>query len=328
MLISLCLQYTYKMLKLLKYLLLTVVMLLLLALIIPYFLPVSEGEIETEFKPYNNSYFKKIDHVNIHYRLWKPENVKGKVLLLHGFAGSTYTWRHTAQYLYDNGFMVLAADMAPFGYSEKRKDIDFSFQKQAQRLWELCLKTDSAGKWSFIGHSMGAQTAGMMAAIMPQKTDKLVFADGFFSNNMVPSDNQLLSKISQLAPVMQLAEATGKNYFYNKEKFTELLQSAYGQTPDTADVNAYLKPFRYKYLASCILASMAQINTTPKSFADVKAPTLVIWGTKDTWIPLEKAEQFTESYPVIKLYKIENAGHCPMETHAKEFNSIVLNFLN
>ncbi len=205
--------------------------------------------------------------------------------------------------------------------------MNFTFKAQALRLWDLCLKTDSLGSWSIIGHSMGAQIAGMMAALKPEKTDKLIFSDGIFSKTMVPSDNHLLSMVSQLAPVMRLAEAAGQNYFYNEEKFAELLYSAYGKKPDTANVNAYLKPFRYQHLASCILASVSQINSAEETFELVKAPTLIIWGTKDTWIPIEKAEEFTESNPVIKLYKIENAGHCPMETHEKEFNTAVLNFL-
>jgi pimeloyl-ACP methyl ester carboxylesterase len=313
------------MLKLFKYFFYALLLMLLLLLSIPYLMPVVSGEIKEN--PYPNSRFYVSGDANMHYRIWNSNATKGNVMLIHGFSGSTYSWRYTADFLADNGFRVLAVDVPPYGFSERKSHLNYSNEAQAKRLWEICNTIDSLQPWSIAGHSMGAQIAGMMAAQVPNKCAKLIFVDGIFGNEDAVLKKPFYLAALKLSPVKRLAEAAGKIFLFNEEKFSELLESAYGEKPDSADVAAYLKPFAVKNTASCILESGVSKNTSQLNFSDVKAPTLIIWGEKDTWIPLTVGEEFSERNAIIKLYKVEGAGHCPMETHPAEFNNIILNFL-
>src|SRR5690554_7792964 len=45
----------------------------------------------------------------------------------------------------------------------------------------------------------------------------------------------------------------------------------------------------------------------------VKAPTLLMWGELDTWVPLDVMEQFRHNLEDVKLVTYEGVGHMPME---------------
>jgi pimeloyl-ACP methyl ester carboxylesterase len=45
----------------------------------------------------------------------------------------------------------------------------------------------------------------------------------------------------------------------------------------------------------------------------VRAPTLLMWGGRDRWIPPAAAEQFRSRVPGAALRVYPDAGHVPME---------------
>lgn len=59
----------------------------------------------------------------------------------------------------------------------------------------------------------------------------------------------------------------------------------------------------------------------------VKPEAICFWGENDTWVPLAQGERLAGDLPWSELVVIPGAAHCPMETHALEFNSILLDFL-
>ena len=57
-------------------------------------------------------------------------------------------------------------------------------------------------------------------------------------------------------------------------------------------------------------------------------PAIAFWGDKDTWVPLSGMKPVADQIPSIKISVIEGAGHCPMATHADQFNQQMLLFLD
>jgi pimeloyl-ACP methyl ester carboxylesterase len=52
-----------------------------------------------------------------------------------------------------------------------------------------------------------------------------------------------------------------------------------------------------------------------------------IWGEKDSWVPITEGERIKNLVESFDLLVIEDAYHCPMETHYNEFNSILLGIM-
>jgi pimeloyl-ACP methyl ester carboxylesterase len=280
-------------------------------------------------KPFPESHFTMIDSVLIHYRVWNASNPqpKGKVLLIHGFAGSTFCWRNNVDALLNAGYNVVAVDVPPYGYSSRKENVNHSTTANAKLLWELLDKLNN-GSWIIAGHSMGAGIAGAMAAMNPSKTKKLILVDGPFFNIKKSEHKSIAGHILSSAPVKYLTEIMAKYYFYNCDKFQELLASGYSQEPDSAAVAGYLAPFRVKRSASAILELLRAREIQSLSVNDIKSPVLVIWGNKDTWIPIQAGKNFIQQHPSADFKVIEEAGHCCMETHPEEFNKLVLEFID
>ena len=65
-----------------------------------------------EFKPYEDSRFFEYGDYSIHYRVLPAEGeFKGRVMMLHGFVCSTYSWRNLAPLLAEAGYEVVLADL-------------------------------------------------------------------------------------------------------------------------------------------------------------------------------------------------------------------------
>ncbi len=315
--------------KIVKISFIVVLVLLSNLLILPYGFSITKFEIKDDFKPFAESKFATINGVRIHYREWNSgkDTVKGNILLIHGFSGSTFSWRKNIDTLVKEGYHVVAADVPPFGYSTKQKRINHSTSSNALVIWKLADSLNT-GKWIIAGHSMGAAIAGAMAAMYPDRTENLILVDGTFGGTEKSDKIGFTNWLISSGPIKRLAEVIGRHYFYNHKKFKKLLASAYAQEPDSISVEGYMKPFQQKRMASAILESSRSHEIQTLLLSDIKAPVLVIWGSKDTWIPIETRNNFMNKYPTATFKVIEGAGHCSMETHSDEFNKLIIDFIS
>lgn len=296
---------------------------------LPYAFSIQEFTPENNFKPFPESHFVKIEGIKIHYREWitASDSAKGNVLLIHGFSGSTFSWRKNIDTLVHAGYHVVAVDVPPFGFSSREKKVNHSVSANALLLWKLADSLNNK-QWIIAGHSMGASIAGAMAAMHPDKTAKLILVDGTFGDVEKSNKVNFLGWLVSTGPVKRLAEVIAKKKFYNYEKFKELLTSAYAKEPDSLAIVGYLEPFKIKRTASAILELSRSKEIQSLKLSDITGPILVVWGSKDTWIPIEAWRNFIKKYPSAKFEVIEGAGHCSMETNSNEFNKLMINFIS
>ena len=302
-----------------------------LFLAFPYLFNVDLPEMEIGNLPFENSQFITIDGVDLHYRLWEPkgENANGNVVLIHGFGGSTFSWRYTAPFLAANNFRVLAIDLPAFGYSdrnhvEKNKNIS-----RSELCWDLMEKIDSTKKWIVVGHSMGGAIANYMTNTQAEKTQALIMVNPaeFSSKNNLSAS--LFNQFFKFPPTLRWIEFLGKNQMIKEKNIEKLLVKSYGRQPSKEEIDGYFKALNIKGTQSAIIngfvyAKKAE-NYELENFE--KFNTLLIIGDKDEVVPPNIGKKISEKIPSSKLLQIENAGHCPMETHVEEFNNILLEFI-
>lgn len=315
--------------KLLKIIGVVVISVFVLLSILPYFFSTETKELHPNEKPFSNSNFITINKTRIHYRVWTPTGkAMHKVFLLHGFSGSTFSYRNNIDTLVGLGALVIAIDMPAFGFSDKSDTANYSTDNTFEAINKIISFYDTAcaQKFVFVGHSMGASVASMYASNFPQQIEKLILIDG------LPFENQkggwFIKGLLSYPPLLRWANVLTKSYFAKQDKFVALLSSAYAQPADSVSANGYLLPFTYKNSGSAIF-KMAAANSTVFFNKEVfaKIPLLIIWGKNDTWIPIKAQESFIKKYPEVKTYVVSNAGHCPMETKASEVNKVITEFI-
>lgn len=284
-------------------------------------------------KPYENSHFATIDSLRIHYRIWNMDidHPKGKVLLIHGFCGSTFCWRNNYDALVAANYKVIAIDLPGFGYSGRDAKLNQSQSNRGRMIWELLEKIDDGdtSKWNIVGHSMGGGTAEAVALMKPGRTQSLTILDGmiFIKNNNV---NQRIVGLVNLRLYKKLLLSYTEHNYLSFNNFRRELKSTYGFLPDTLTVNGYLTPLQIEGTAETIvnlLANSNEIQDLDASGLD-QFPVLVIWGKNDRTIRLRNGKKLKKAVPSIELKVIPDARHMAMETHAAVFNQMLVEFLD
>ncbi len=67
---------------------------------------------------------------------------------------------------------------------------------------------------------------------------------------------------------------------------------------------------------------------SPERLSNIKAPTLIMWGERDRYFPVAQAYTAHRLLPNSYLHIFEGCGHAPQRERVKEFNQLVLDFLD
>ncbi len=284
-------------------------------------------------KPFENSHFVVIDSVRIHYRIWNAElkSPKGKILLIHGFCGSTFCWRYNTDTLAASGYKVVAVDLPGFGYSQRSVVLNQSHSNRGKLIWKLLEQLDANDtmKWNIVGHSMGGGTAEAVALMNPGRTKSLTILDGMI---FITNDNVTLNIVGLVNhPIYKkmLLSYTEHSYL-SFNNFRRELKGTYGFLPDSLTVMGYWEPLQIEGTAETVvnlLANSHEIeNLDAKDLSHL--PVMVIWGKKDHTIRLRNGKKLKRAVPSIELRVIPNAHHMAMETHPAIFNEMLVEFLD
>jgi 2-hydroxy-6-oxonona-2,4-dienedioate hydrolase len=317
------------MIQILKYIVIVMTALIVFLMLAPYAVPIPGKDLPAEFHPFPESRFLLVDGIRLHYRLFEPEDLpaKGNIMLVHGFSGSTFSWRHTLPFLRENGYRVIAVDLPAYGFSDKSSTFNHSSSSRAELLWKLAGEYSESG-WILAGHSMGAATVLAMAGLHPQETDYLILVDGGFVPSSARQRKGVLTSLLHFPPLMRWAELIASQRFFHFSEFERLLGSAYGESPDSLAVAGYLRPFLYKGSARAVLNSFRHAEETFEiDLQGISSKTLIVWGEKDSWVPVASGTRIHRQLPDSRIFIIPESGHCPMETHPEEFNYFLLKFL-
>jgi pimeloyl-ACP methyl ester carboxylesterase len=60
----------------------------------------------------------------------------------------------------------------------------------------------------------------------------------------------------------------------------------------------------------------------------IRAPTLLVWGERDTLVPLSLAGEWHRAVPCSRLVVMPGVGHVPMVERPREFAELLLEFLD
>jgi pimeloyl-ACP methyl ester carboxylesterase len=291
-------------------------------------------------KPFEESEFVEIEGVKIHFRVWKANttDIKGQILMVHGFCGSTFSWRKNISPLIEKGYEVIAIDLPPFGYSDKKRKQNHSISAQAYLMWQFldyqsALKAGTQNteneviRWNLIGHSMGGAVIAAMASMRPDEVKSLILVDGAVMSSNKNTVSSAARWFFGTDYMYKLGEFAGKYIFFNEKKIVKLLVSAYGEKPDKEAVKGYLEGMNKTGTAGGIMQMSASKELYEFNINQIKAPALLIWGEKDSWVPLKNGEILKNRLKNAELEVVKGAAHCAMETHADIFNALVLKFL-
>ncbi len=283
-----------------------------------------------------NGAFADVDGVSMYYETaGNPENPV--VMLIHGFGGSTFTWRYALPALADAGFYAISLDLPPFGLSDKTPSLPFSRSWMADVVAGL-MDTLTIKQATIVGHSMGGAVAAQFAVRHPEKVEKLVFVAGGIFESLISEDenargaNSAFSAINAIdptapaAPLLMRALITRdffvnsiKSAYYNPEQVTDEIADGYAQLLLIEDAPVGFLAYAQSVEESPItLTELASVATMP---------TLIVWGEEDSWVSIRLGETMREALPNVSWITYAEVGHLPMEEAPDTFNADLIAFL-
>ena len=281
--------------------------------------------------PFNNSKFVEIDNINLHYRIDKAitDQPLGKILMVHGMGGSTYCWRENTGPLSESGFTVITVDLPAFGFSDRQPGLDHTAKNRADWLWGLLDFLDSElfndnTPWILVGHSMGAKPIAEMAFNRNQDVEALIFVSGAVFN----SPPNLIGNLSDRTPFNHIFEFVIQNILHQPFAINRALKSAYGREVSEEQLSQYLEPLKLEGTARAWLDLVRSSSDELQNLEQLEIKSLLIWGSEDSWVPVDDAIKLNNKLPESYLEIISDNHHMPMVTASEEVNNLIIDFLN
>lgn len=242
------------------------------------------------------------------------------VVLIHGLGGSLYNFRYNIPAL-SQQFRVVALDLKGFGYSDRPLDADYSQTAQAQLVADFMDRL-GIGRAAVLGHSLGGAIALRLAALFPQRVTRLILVGSAPPVRLVPPlGGSVLRPVLRLGAALMLhqpglREAVLRSGFYDPAFFTQEMLEEFrrvGRIRGTAE--------------SIVRVLLDSARDEPLDLAQIRQPTLLLWGEGDRAVGLRVARWLQARLPDARLRVIERARHMVIEERADESNAAICSFL-
>ncbi len=252
------------------------------------------------------------------------------LLLLHGIAGSSRTWIPAMQLL-QHDYTVLAPDF--LGHGESAKPLgDYSLGNLAASLRDL-LHLLGVDRVTVIGQSYGGGVALQFAYQFPELCDRLVLVDAGGLGREVSWILRLatLPAAEFVMPVLfpsfargwgdSVARISRRLGFHNAR--AEEVWSAYRSLTNPENRKAFVTTMR-----GVIDPGGQVVSAMDRLYLAAHMPTLIVWGDRDTIIPVVHAYKVHEAIPGSRLRIMEGVGHFPHAEEPVRFVEILEEFLD
>ena len=252
----------------------------------------------------DQSRFLVIDNALVHYR---DEGDGPVLLLLHGAFSSLHTFDGWTDIL-KKDFRVLRLDLPGFGLSGASADHTYGIEKYVSWI-RLFLEMLGAETCSIAGSSFGGWLAWEYARKYPKQVEKLILIDaaGYLDMREIPlpfrmARTPFVNKIAKFAMRKSVLEVFVKQVYGDASRITpELIDRYYDLFSREGNPEAFF----------ALVNGRFKDNT--RHLKKILQPTLIQWGERDTWLPLDNAYRFLADIPHAELIIYEDIGHVPME---------------
>jgi len=251
------------------------------------------------------------------------------VLLVHGMAGSSATWRAVMPAL-GADHLVVAPDL--LGHGESAKPLgDYSLGAYASGLRDLLGALD-VGPVTVVGQSLGGGVAMQLAYQHPELVERLVLVN---SGGLGREVSWILRALTLPAAeyvmpvvfpgfVREAGDALGRALarIGIRAPSLEEVWQAYASLTETANRQSFVRTLR-----AVIDLGGQSVSASDRLYLTAGMPTLIVWGDRDPIIPVAHAYAAHDAMPGSRLEVFEGIGHFPHVECPDAFVAVLLDFL-
>lgn len=238
---------------------------------------------------------------------------KPTLLLIHGMAGSSTTWREMIPRL-EPHFHILAPDLPGHGESSLDFD-DYSLGAMASTLRDL-LVVKGITRCTIVGQSLGGGVALQFVYQYPEFCERIaLIGSGGLGREVnwilrllaVPGAELLLTGVA--APFLVSAGDKVRGFFSDKGVRAASLEETWAAY-ESLGRRGHRRTF-FKTLRAVVDGKGQSVSANNRLHLAGQLPFQLIWGDRDPIIPVAHGRATHESIPGSRLAVVEGAGHYP-----------------
>lgn len=276
--------------------------------------------------------YQQSGDVNVFYRE-AGDPAAPVLLMLHGFAGSSFMFRDLIAQLADR-YHLIAPDLPAFGFTEApaRGEYAYTFDQLAKTIEQFteALNLDS---YALMVHDYGAPVGWRLALAHPQRVTALISQNGNayeeglgeawapiqkYWREPTSENRRSLSEFPTPASIKwQYLEGVADQSLVSPDGYT--LEGMQVLRPGNADIQLDLL---LDYASNVKMYPLFQ-----HYFRQYQPPLLAVWGKNDPFFMAAGAEAWTRDLPEAEIH-FYDTGHFALETHAQEIGIDVRDFLD
>jgi len=270
------------------------------------------------------SAFVQVQGMRVHLRDEGPRDDPLPLVLLHGTSSSLHTWDGWTDAL-KPARRVIRFDLPGIGLTDPPPDANYGIERYV-RFVAAMLDALGVSRCVLAGNSFGGQVAWETALAHPARVDKLILVDaaGYpFQPKSIPLGFRiaripLLNRLMEHTLPRRVIESSLRNVYGDPGKVTPLLVDRYFELT--------LHEGNRHALARRLAQAPADIH--PGRIAELKLPTLILWGAQDRLLPPADADSFHRAIGGSRLIVFDRLGHVPQEEDPAATVAAVKQFLS
>ncbi len=276
--------------------------------------------------------YQQAGNVNVFYRE-AGDPASPVLLLLHGFAGSSFMFRDLIPQLADR-YHVIAPDLPAFGFTEAsaRGEYAYTFAQLAETIGRFT-EALHLNRYALLVHDYGAPVGWRLALAHPQRVTAIISQNG---NAYEEGLGEAWAPIQQYwrDPTVENRHALSEfptpaaiKWQYLEGVSDQSLVSPDGYSLEGMQV---LRPGNAEIQLDLLLDYASNVEMYPQFqhyFRQYQPPLLAVWGKNDPFFMPAGAEAWKRDLPDAEI-RFYDTGHFALETHTKEIGTAVRDFLD
>jgi pimeloyl-ACP methyl ester carboxylesterase len=252
------------------------------------------------------------------------------VVLVHGITSSSETWGRVTPALAEH-FTVIAPDLFGHGASDKPKG-DYSLGAHASMLRDLLLELGHE-RATFVGHSLGGGIVMQLFYQYPERCEGLVLVDSgglgrevnlLLRAATLPGSELVLPLLAATRVLDAGAFAGGLLGRIGLHVPTDLQEIGRGHsTLSDHDARAAF----VQTLRAVVEPGGQRVDASDRLYLAEQIPFLLIWGERDSIIPVSHGRATHAQVPGSRLEVLANSGHFPQLDEPERFLEVVIEFI-
>ncbi|KHS92744.1 hydrolase [Pectobacterium brasiliense] len=276
--------------------------------------------------------YEQVGNVNIFYReAGKPSSPS--ILLLHGFAASSYMFRELIPALAEN-YHVIAPDLPSFGFTESpgSDEYDYTFDNLAKTI-DRFTEQLKLPRYAIMVHDYGAPVGWRLATAHPDRITAIISQNGNAYEEGLAQGWDAIRRYWQSptaenrAALHDFPTAASVKWQYLEGVSDTSLVSPDGYTLEGLHVS---RPGNADIQLDLLLDYASNVQRYPEFqtyFREKQPPLLAVWGRHDPYFLPAGAKAWKRDIPHADI-RFYDTGHFALETHANDIIPVIHAFLD